>query len=872
MNQGQGQGQPAQDPEGPKQQGVHYKYGFNAYKAARGITHWNKTQLKVPYRQFKNLTEQEKRGWRRRSTRFIADHPVLAAQPAVQPVAPPVPPPAGPQVPPPAGSQVPPGAPGGPGEDVLNIGPPPQSPQRTPLGVLENTADDLPPGDWKYVKSVGKGSYGEVDLWIYTDEQNNTIQDRMARKRELTRDPNNPHEPSPGVHNITSAALDDPEEPEPKEITVLRETRPWLHRNIPTVRGLFKTQKSLLEPGTARSVVINVWTTYMNFAQYGSLGKLLDDYIESSTKNSPAPVYFPEVFVWSHYQKLDPEYLGWVHADMKPDNVLLDAPKENDTYPGYPVPILADFGITDDDTGPCYGGTWAYAAPEQFLGWADTNIRFSVRQEKDTPPAQQEIQATDRTMVWEIGMIIWSMTRLSDGMYRTNHPGHPDQQYDNPYNATPQAPDMRYWYNIQYWTSVRNDWAGANNNTTETIRPVPDIPRFDQMGEAYENAYNPPDPSEYADTYSARLTKLMMKSLGYDQKQDPRIRPSLWELVVETRRALVDWENKTPARDKQREELDRCLRIRHLPENKYRIGRRVMRGAGGGPGGPGGGGGGENGAGGGPPEPEQLSRDPEEIPESEANDHAQGRVQAAANPQVGNATRASRSPSEPVRSGTNRQNEGEEIPRSETNDHAEEFATWILAQYRAEAAPNQQVENATQASGSPGEPARSDTNRQDEGVGDQPVGDGQPVHKGQAPSLGPPSWIWSDADGGYWHCREFNAITGVYERKVELAHVRRRRQEDLRRQAQEAMRALVTYTNNRLVRQAAEQAPVNSGLPSSSNIGLAPGTGAESSNVRAMGKRKRTAGEAGRGNPEDDPQFDPQASGIPRKRRNLGKQ
>ncbi|KAF2803774.1 uncharacterized protein BDZ99DRAFT_481766 [Mytilinidion resinicola] len=84
--------------------------------------------------------------------------------------------------------------------------------------------------------------------------------------------------------------------------------------------------------------------------------------------------------------------------------------------------------------------------------------------------------------------------------------------------------------------------------------------------------------------------------------------------------------------------------------------------------------------------------------------------------------------------------------------------------------------------------------------------EGVRVDKGQPPSLGPPSWVWSEADRGYWHCREFNAITGVYERKVELPHLRRRRQD--RKRAFEHITKLYSMLGRAAVFEDSHAAPI----------------------------------------------------------------
>ncbi|KAF2493944.1 hypothetical protein BU16DRAFT_528124 [Lophium mytilinum] len=240
--------------------------------------------------------------------------------------------------------------------------------------------------------------------------------------------------------------------------------------------------------------------------------------------------------------------------------------------------------------------------------------------------------------------------------------------------------------------------------------------------------------------------------------------------------------------------------------------------------------------------------------------------------------------SEELPAGANGGGEGAiRVAQSPARGSADGFVGgWREHQQAAQAVANQRNEGAGGAG----------ANRPTEVVR-RAAGETGSVEKGKAPPNRPPSWIWSQADGGYWHRRVFNPKTEAYDRIMERPDERRRRQvqearerlerreiearERRMRQEEEARgrqdrllaQDVVRLLNQRQqAEEAARNAPIDTQLPVVLNPGIVLNAGAEGSNTRAAGKRKRTMVEAGQGTGEVDPHFDLQAENPPRKRRN----
>ncbi|KAH7138381.1 kinase-like domain-containing protein [Dendryphion nanum] len=150
-------------------------------------------------------------------------------------------------------------------------------------------------------------------------------------------------------------------------------------------------------------------STYRLFLEYAPHGSLDNVFLTAVHRNTMVP----EIFIWLLLQALigacqQMESVGRVHMDIKPDNVFLRAkPGPTEPYPGYPVPVLGDFGLNDplSLTNTRYRGTAGFLAPEQ----ADATAGIGI------PPTKVHVYA--------IAVCAWCLMRRRE-LAREGHVQH----------------------------------------------------------------------------------------------------------------------------------------------------------------------------------------------------------------------------------------------------------------------------------------------------------------------------------------------------------------------------------------------------------------------------------------------------------------
>ncbi|KAK5121130.1 hypothetical protein LTR85_005614 [Meristemomyces frigidus] len=260
---------------------------------------------------------------------------------------------------------------------------------------------DLPlsQGNWLLARNLG-GGMSQAFLWVDVDPATGLIRQRIVRKdtpvaREQWADATKWY----GVD-----MRGDPKSRIPME---------------------YHTQRAVQDRPEAKYVALALkcevdvkkllYRLYLPYCPYGDLADLVERYQRDQ-------LLLPEPMLWRIFECLvetglimqrggitDVPADGWmeiVHRDLKPSNIFMDLPPDT-TYPRYPTPKLADFGLAietwpDDPLNPTIynagSGTPGYLAPEQ-LAYMDVETREPV----------DEFQLLAHTNVWGIGAIMWSL-------------------------------------------------------------------------------------------------------------------------------------------------------------------------------------------------------------------------------------------------------------------------------------------------------------------------------------------------------------------------------------------------------------------------------------------------------------------------------
>lgn len=253
----------------------------------------------------------------------------------------------------------------------------------------------LTPGNWQCAKTLG-GGMSQAFLWVDVDDNGN-IRRRVVRKdtpvdaarwADATRwhgDMRNPANRMP-LEYYCQAVLQD---------------RPETQYVVLALKCEVDLQKLL-------------YRLYLPLCPYGNLHGLINRYRDND-------ILLPEPFLWRVFDVLaetgvimekggfidqPDDWQEIVHRDLKPTNIFLDTHYEQ-SYPRYPVPKLADFGLAfhtwpDDSLNPTIwnfgSGTPGYRAPEQ-LPFIDEETRERV----------DAFKLLAHTNVWGVGAIMWSL-------------------------------------------------------------------------------------------------------------------------------------------------------------------------------------------------------------------------------------------------------------------------------------------------------------------------------------------------------------------------------------------------------------------------------------------------------------------------------
>ncbi|KAK4543973.1 hypothetical protein LTR36_004747 [Oleoguttula mirabilis] len=274
---------------------------------------------------------------------------------------------------------------------------------------------DLPltPSNWIAAKSLG-GGLSQACLWVDVDPATGDIRQRIVRKD------------TPVSRGEWADAT--------KWYKLDMRRRKTSTKMRPRVPMEYHIQRALQDQPGAHYVAMALkcevdverllYRLYLPYCPYGDLESLIDRYDREN-------MYLPEPLLWRIFGCLaetgmimergaliagDDEddddataVKGWmeiVHRDLKPANVFLDLASET-TYPRYPTPRLADFGLAiqtwkEDPMNPTIynrgGGTPGYFPPEQS-SYMDIQTREPV----------DDFKLLAHTNVWGIGAIMWSL-------------------------------------------------------------------------------------------------------------------------------------------------------------------------------------------------------------------------------------------------------------------------------------------------------------------------------------------------------------------------------------------------------------------------------------------------------------------------------
>ncbi|CAK4032520.1 G2-specific kinase fin1 [Lecanosticta acicola] len=292
--------------------------------------------------------------------------------------------------------------------------------------IDESLDEELFDGDWQGAVDLG-GGISEAGLWVKIDEDGNVV-DRIVFKREfvdITRwntssnvwhgNPQDPHNRTPleyFLQNKCNAAS-------PEHFVKLRN---W-----------------------SQDMEKHALNLYVEYCAGGDLRGVEKKYV--SNKN----LRIPEPFLWMLFLHLTESCLvmwrggiernhpDWdkqiVHMDIKPANIFLASADEKKSFPHYPTPKLADFGLAfetspNDANNPVdhrFAGTTPYMAPEQhgYTKW----------------------QLLDHTNVYAIGATIFGL------FHHRNRRLHPEQQ------ISAEDPDTKWkfstWSSLMYSSELR---------------------------------------------------------------------------------------------------------------------------------------------------------------------------------------------------------------------------------------------------------------------------------------------------------------------------------------------------------------------------------------------------------------------------------
>lgn len=251
------------------------------------------------------------------------------------------------------------------------------------------------PGNWQPAKFLGGGLSLAV-LWVRLDE-NGVIQRRVVRK-------DTPVSQACWTDcTVFHGNLRDPDTRLPLEFHIQKtlQDRPESYYVLPVYKQETDIKRML-------------YRMYFPYCPYGDLARLISCY--SNEREA-----MPEPWLWRVFEALAlaglvmekggcnehlDDWLQVVHRDIKPHNIFLDVASEQ-TYPRYPVPKLADFGLAfqtwpDDPFNPLMWsdgtGTPGQRAPEQ-MAFID----------EETGEPVDAFKLLSATNVWAVGVVMWQL-------------------------------------------------------------------------------------------------------------------------------------------------------------------------------------------------------------------------------------------------------------------------------------------------------------------------------------------------------------------------------------------------------------------------------------------------------------------------------
>ncbi|KAF2637423.1 hypothetical protein P280DRAFT_482875 [Massarina eburnea CBS 473.64] len=250
----------------------------------------------------------------------------------------------------------------------------------------ENNADV---GEWyRTAKPMVEHSLNPVQLFVLTDEEQNLRDIKVVKPLGINKDEKNDDW---GKSN------------DPREL--------FLNKIVLKVTDADDTLTKMVHHSYHHSMIRSkeplVHYLYFDYRKLGSLDSLWRLHQQQSRRSAQdqiASPYLPESFLWLVFYNLAEAcdgQEGFMQVDIKPQNILLGAPKHS--LKSFPHPQLADLelyyrtGVEYMFTDEYQKGTPGWQAPEQIINdglFVNENVR---------------------TDVWQIGLVIFGLMRNADG-------------------------------------------------------------------------------------------------------------------------------------------------------------------------------------------------------------------------------------------------------------------------------------------------------------------------------------------------------------------------------------------------------------------------------------------------------------------------